>query len=78
MRYLTLILAVFVLSVTARHTSADDATKRSAELQVLDRFIGTWDSVVTNQTMDDESKTIEERRWSRRSSAQSVTTHAFA
>ena len=62
MRYPTPILAGFVLAVTAGHSSADDATKRTAELQVLDRFMGTWESVVTNKTTGDKSITIEERR----------------
>jgi hypothetical protein len=66
MRCLALILAAVVLTAPARHSSADDIPKRTAELQVLDRFIGTWDSVVTNKMTGDTGDTIEERRWSRK------------
>jgi len=66
MRCLLLILSVPVLAVGARPLSADDTAKRSDELQVLDRFIGTWDSVVTNKTTGEKSSTTEQRRWSRK------------
>ena len=57
------VLAASIVSVTAR---ADDASKRSAELQVLERFVGTWDSVVTNKATGKKSNTIGQRRWSRK------------
>jgi hypothetical protein len=44
---------------------AQDAPKRSAELQVLDRFIGEWETVVTVKGTGEKSTTIQSRKWSR-------------
>lgn len=65
MRLISLtILAVVLFSHSA---NCDDTVKRSAELQVLDRFVGTWDFVVTAKPRDGQAttgKTSETRRWS--------------
>lgn len=37
----------FAVANLGAAASADDAPNRSAELQVLDRFVGTWDMSVT-------------------------------
>jgi hypothetical protein len=66
MRYLAISLTVLALTALPRMLSADDAPKRSDELQVLDSYVGTWDCVVTDKTTAKESKTVEERRWSRK------------
>jgi hypothetical protein len=66
MRLTLMTLAVLVAAIFAENVNADDAPKRSAELQVLERFIGTWDSVVTNKTTGEKSNTIGQRRWSRK------------
>ena len=66
MRLTSMTLAVLVAAIFAENVNADDAPKRSAELQVLERFIGTWDSVVTNKTTGEKSNTIGQRRWSRK------------
>lgn len=47
--------------------NADDVPKRSPEFQVLDRFAGTWDFVVTHKPTGGTAttgKTSEIRRWS--------------
>jgi hypothetical protein len=46
---------------------ADDAPKRSPELQVLDRFVGTWDLKATEKPAGGEATTFDVvsfRRWS--------------
>jgi hypothetical protein len=65
MRLVTIMLAVLVTAGVPAPLSADDAPKRSAELQVLDRFIGEWETVVTNKTTGQTFNTVESRRWSR-------------
>lgn len=72
MRLLSLTLALFTAALftaalLSSATSGDDTPKRSAELQVLDRFVGTWDFVVTNKPAGGETvtgKTFETRTWS--------------
>lgn len=64
MRPTLMTLAVLAATTFAENVNADDAPKRSAELQVLERFIGTWDSVVTNKATGEKSNTTENRRWS--------------
>ena len=67
MRMIPIALAVLAATTVTQATHADDAQEnRSAELQVLDRlFIGTWESVVTNNTTGEKSNTVEKRRWSK-------------
>ena len=48
--------------------SADDAPKRSEELQVLDNYVGTWDCIVTSKATANKANTLQERRWSRKGS----------
>ena len=65
MRLMTITLTILAAATLCRATNADDAPKRSAELQVLDRlFIGSWESVVTNKTTGEKSNAVEKRRWS--------------
>lgn len=57
------VLAAALFSLAA---NGQDAPKRSAELQVLNRFVGTWDFDVTNTPDSGEiitGKTSETRRW---------------
>ena len=66
MRMISLTLAVLAAVLFSQVANSDDAPKRSAELQVLDRFVGTWDFVVTNKLTGGETitgKTSETRRW---------------
>lgn len=42
--------AVALAFAFSRTTSAGDAPKRSAELHVLDRFVGTWDEKTQTMT----------------------------
>ncbi len=39
----TIILTLMAAVAFSQAMNADDDSKRSAELQVLDRFLGTWD-----------------------------------
>ena len=66
MRLIAITITVLAAAGFAESANADDTPERSPELQVLERFIGTWDSVVTNETTGAETSTIEERRWSRK------------
>ena len=65
MRLITMAIAVLAAATFAEFVNADDTPKRSAELQELERFLGTWDSVVTNKATEKKSDAIEQRRWSR-------------
>jgi hypothetical protein len=46
--------------------TAADKPNRSAELQVLERFIGTWETIVNIETTGQKYNSIEKRRWSDR------------
>lgn len=66
MRLLSPALLLLTVAVCARMTHGDERPKRSAELQVLDAFVGTWDFVVTNKPTGGEVVTIttsETRSW---------------
>ena len=65
MRLVAISLAILAAAATPSKLAADDAPKRSTELQVLDRWIGAWESVVTNKTTGDKFNTVENRKWSR-------------
>lgn len=63
-----LIFLAAILIVTAFPiiiVKAQDAPKRSAELQVLDRYIGEWETVVTVKDTGEKLTSIENRKWSR-------------
>jgi hypothetical protein len=64
MRCVGITLAVLTI-LTATRVSADADPKRSAELQVLDRWIGNWETVVTIKTTGEKFNTTESRRWSK-------------
>lgn len=66
MRHITIIPFVLAAAV-ASHAFADDEPKRSPELQVLNRFVGTWDlDVMLTPSEGDATteKTSEVRKWS--------------
>lgn len=66
MRVTFLTVAVLAAALCSLAAHGQDAPKRSAELQVLDRFVGTWDLDVTNTPASGEivtGKTSETRRW---------------
>lgn len=50
----------------ADSVNADDTPKRSAELQVSDRLVGTWDSVITDEITGMRDDYIEQGRWSKK------------
>lgn len=67
MRLFAMTLAVLAFAVMSSILNADDSPKRSPELQVLDRFAGTWDFVVTQKPTGGTAtteKTSEVRQWS--------------
>ena len=67
MRLIPLILAVVAATTFSQLANCDETVKRSVELQVLDRFVGTWDLVVTGKPRDGQAataRTSETRRWS--------------
>lgn len=65
------LIAIALVAVAAgslsRGTLAQDASKRTDELNVLDRFVGTWDMVYTHKPAGVQAttqKTSELRKWS--------------
>ncbi|HEY7115346.1 MAG TPA: DUF1579 family protein [Tepidisphaeraceae bacterium] len=64
MRFLAIALAALTIASFAP-LSAEDAPKRSAELQVLDRWVGSWRTEVTNKTTGVTFTSTENRKWSR-------------
>jgi len=65
MRQISLAVAAFLTASVPGFVGAEDTPKRSAELQVLDRFIGDWETVVTNKATGDKVNSIQSRKWSR-------------
>ncbi|MBM4072408.1 MAG: DUF1579 domain-containing protein [Planctomycetes bacterium] len=65
MRLISIALTICILPSVPGPVSAQDAPKRSAELQVLDRFLGEWETVVTTKGTGEKSTSIQSRKWSR-------------
>ena len=59
------ITALVSASVTG-FVGAQEAPKRTPELQVLDRFTGEWETTITNKTTGEKSSTIQSCKWSRK------------
>lgn len=64
MRQIALAVAAFITASVPGFVGADDAPKRSPELQVLDRFVGNWETVVTNKATGDKVTSTQSRKWS--------------
>jgi hypothetical protein len=64
MKLISLALAMITAICLPISVNADDKPKRSAELQVLDRFIGEWETVITIKGSDEKTTRIENRKWS--------------
>lgn len=58
------ILGVITASVLGA-SKLQDAPKRSTELQVLDRYIGEWETTITIAATGDTAKSTQSRKWSR-------------
>ena len=65
MRQISLVVTVFITASVTGLGGANSPPKRSAELQVLDRFIGDWETVVTNTATGEKIHSIQSRKWSR-------------
>jgi hypothetical protein len=66
MRLVSIVLSICITASVPASGLAQDSSKRSAELQVLDRlFIGDWETVVTIKGTDEKSTSIQSRKWSR-------------
>jgi hypothetical protein len=66
MRLTAIILTVLTLAISPT-ASADDKSKLSAEFEILDRFVGTWDMDITIKPAGAEAikvKGAETRTWS--------------
>lgn len=66
MRMAFLSVAILATALFSLAANGQDASKRPAELQVLNRFVGTWDLDVTNTPATGETitgKTSETRKW---------------
>ena len=69
MRTFPLAIGAALFTFLGGTLGADENAKRSPELQVLDRFVGTWDAKVTVKRKRQPSQTIDAvstRKWSRR------------
>ena len=71
MRKLSIVFTVLAAATFAANGKAEDAPKRSAELQVLDHFIGTWDHELTIKRLNEiameevtQITTVDTRKWS--------------
>ena len=67
MRLIAIMLTVVTAGIVPGILYADDAPKRSPELQVLDRFVGTWDMKFTKKPAEGEKialDTVSIRAWS--------------
>jgi hypothetical protein len=65
MRLVAVILAALAAASAPPSSIADDAPKRSAELQVLERFIGDWQTEIIVKPTGEKFNTTESRKWSR-------------
>jgi hypothetical protein len=68
MRLFSIVFSVLTVAVFSTALQADDMPKRSPELQVLERFIGTWEHELTIKPAGAEASTIntvDYRFWSR-------------
>jgi hypothetical protein len=65
MRLISFAIAVFMAAWALGWVSAEDNPRRSVELQVLDRYIGDWETVVTVKKSGEKFTSIESRKWSR-------------
>jgi len=66
MRNCTISLFVLATAIASSHAMADDRAKRSPELKVLNRFVGTWNLDVTHSFPQGKTtieKTTEIRKW---------------
>ncbi len=67
MRMIPMTLALVMASTWAVAARADETTNRSAELQVLERFVGAWDVEATlapKGGQETRHKTVSSRAWS--------------
>ena len=62
MRLTSMALTSCIAASLLGSVSAQDATKRSAELQVLDHFIGDWETVVFVKGTNGKSTSIQSRK----------------
>lgn len=68
MRLIVITLAVVAAATFSGNAKADNSTKRSPGLQVLDHFVGAWDMKVTAKPAGGEAATfdaVSHRSWSR-------------
>ncbi|MFM8584471.1 MAG: hypothetical protein ACKOFW_23675, partial [Planctomycetaceae bacterium] len=66
MRAISLLISVLTVALSSQTTHGDDMPKRTAELQVLERFVGSWDFDVTSTPANGKAvtgKTSETRTW---------------
>ena len=71
MRRLSIVFTVLAAAIFAASGKAEDPPGRSAELQVLDHFLGTWDHEVTitrfnelGQRVETKNTDVDTRKWS--------------
>lgn len=65
MRPIILALTMLILATGPSPANAQDISKRSPELQVLDRYVGNWETVITVKGTGEMITSVESRRWSR-------------
>lgn len=64
MRLIALTVAFFMIASLSRALHADES-QRSTELQVLDRYLGEWETEVTVKGTGEKSISHQSRKWSR-------------
>ena len=64
MRIRSVCLTVLAILACTGAIDAADEPKRSPELQVLDRIIGDWETVITDKLTGNKSASTESRKWS--------------
>ena len=65
MRPILFPMIVGIVASSLVSVSAEDPAQRSAELLVLERFLGDWETVVSAQGTQEKSTSFQSRKWSR-------------
>jgi hypothetical protein len=65
MRPISTVLAILFAASVPPSATAQDAPQRSAELQVLGRYLGDWETTITNKVTGEKINTVQSRKWSR-------------
>lgn len=65
MRATAIVILGFIAANGAVSTKAEEAPKRTPELQILDRFTGEWETTVTNKATGEKTSSTQNCKWTR-------------